>query len=185
MARSVSVPVAIKLIDVPAATLGLAGEIVMAVSASTVSIAVAVTDPSWQVMVTGPIDNAFTTPTPLTVATPVADDDQVAKVSICSLVPSLKLPMACKLNVELTARPALAGVSVMDVSVPEPTVRGTDPITPSNVAEIVVAPAASAVAIPIFGLVLLTVAAAVLELDHATFWVIFCVVESLKLPTAV
>jgi hypothetical protein len=169
----------------------VAGDIAIEVNASTVTLAVALTDPSVQVMVTGPpIDTPFTIPIPLTDATPVAEDIHIAKGSICSLLPSLNVPIACKLSVEFRATPALAGVSVIFVRVPGPTSRGTDPITPSNVAEIIVDPAANAVATPIFGLVLLIVAAVGLLLDQATFcvmfcWVTSCVLGSRKLPTAV
>jgi hypothetical protein len=81
---SVRVPVAVKAIAVPAATVPLADLIVIAVNASTVKLAVALTPFNWQVIVTEPVDNpAVTIPIELTVATLEAEDDQVATVSIC------------------------------------------------------------------------------------------------------
>lgn len=182
---SVSVPVATKPIDVPAATLGLAGVIVIAVSDSTVRLAALLTTPpSWQVIVAAPFDSPLTIPL-LTVATAGAEDVQVATVSTCCVVPSLKFPMACNDNVEPVARPALAGVTVIDVSVAELTFSGADPVTPPNAAEIVVEPDATPVATPMLPDALLMVAAAVLLLVHTTSCVMFCVLVSLKIPMAV
>src|SRR5580658_4040762 len=81
---SVRVPVAIKAIAVPGATVQLTALMVIAVNASTVKLAVALTPLSSQVIATGPVDNpAVTIPMELTVATLEAEDDQVATVSIC------------------------------------------------------------------------------------------------------
>jgi hypothetical protein len=175
---SASVPVATKPTEVPDATVPLPGEIVIAVSASTVKLAVLLTPPSKQVMVAGPFDIPVTIPFPLIVATAVSDDVQLATVSICWVVPSLKLPTACNARFEFTAIPALAGVTVIDVSVAELTLSGADPLTPSNVAEIVVGPNATPVATPMLPDVLLMVAAAMLLLAHTTSCVMFCVLES-------
>src|ERR1700679_1154729 len=93
---SVRVPVAANEIAVPEATAPVAGVIVIAVKASTVKLAVALTPPSWQVMVTEPVDTpAVTIPMELTVATAGAEEDQLATVSICCVVPLLKVPTAC------------------------------------------------------------------------------------------
>ena len=182
---SASVPVAFKLIEVPSATLPLPGEIVIAVTASTVRLAVLLTPPSRQVIVTEPFDTPVTIPIPLTVATVAAEDVQPATVSTCCVVPSLKFPMACNDNVEPGARPALAGVTVIDVSVAELTFSGDDPVTPPNAAEIVVEPDATPVATPMLPDALLMLAAAVLLLVHTTSCVMFCVLVSLKIPMAV
>jgi hypothetical protein len=79
---SVSVPVAVKPVDVPAATVGVVGEMVMPVNPSTVKLAVPLTPFREQVIVTEP----FATPETifaLSVATLVSDEVQVPTVSIC------------------------------------------------------------------------------------------------------
>ncbi len=181
---SASVAVATKPIDVFSATLPLAGVILIAVTPSTVRLAVALTPFSEQLIVTGPFDTPVTI-FPVTEATLGAEDVQVATVSRCCVVPSLKVPTACNASVELWASPALAGVTAIDVSVAELTFSGADPLTAPKVAEIVGEPAATAVATPTLPDALLMVANAVLLLDHTTSCVMFCVLESLKVPMAV
>ncbi len=191
---SVSVAVATKPTDVFSATLPLAGVVIViagavALSPSTVKLAVPLVPPSEQVIVTGPFDTPVTI-FPETEATLVAEDVQVATVSRCCVVPSLKVPTACSASVEscvgvLGASPALAGVTAIEVSVAELTFSGADPPTPPKVAEIVGEPAATAVATPTLPDALLMVANAVLLLDHTTSCVMFCVLASLKVPMAV
>jgi hypothetical protein len=81
----VSVPVAFKAIDVPSATVPLAGVIVIAVNASTVKFAgVLVTPPNTQVTAAVPLDSPVTIPVfALTAATAGAEDDHIATVSTC------------------------------------------------------------------------------------------------------
>jgi hypothetical protein len=182
---SASVPVATKPIDVFSATLPLAGVMVIAVNASTVRLAVPFTPLSEQVIVTGPPFDTPVTIFPLTEATLVFEDVQVATVSMCRVVPSLKVPTACNASVEPKASPALAGVTAIDESVAELTFRGADPLTPPKAAEIVGEPTATAVATPTLPDALLMVANAVLLLFHTTSAVMFCVLASLKTPMAV
>ena len=128
---SVSVPVATKPTDVFSATPPLAGVVfVIAVNPSTVRLAVPLTPPSEQVIVTGPPVDAPVTTFPLTEATLVFEDVQVVTVSICCFVPSLKVATACNASVEPWANPALAGVTAIDVGVAEVTFSGADPFTP-------------------------------------------------------
>ena len=186
----VSVPVAFKGIDVPSATVPLP-EIVIAVKAWTVRFAgVLVTVPSWQVTAAEPLDCPVTIPIALTVATVGAEDDHVATVSTCCVELSLNLAIACNARFESTVKPATPGVTVIDVRVAELTVSGADPVAVAppnvNMAEIVVVPpGATPVAIPTLPAVLLMVATPVLLLAHTASCVMFCVVESLKVPMAV
>jgi hypothetical protein len=171
------------LTDVFSAKLALLGEIVMAVNPSTVKFAVPFTPFSVQVIATGPFDTPVTT-FPLIVATLVADDVQAHTVASGSVVPSLKVPIACIASIEPTATPTLAGMTAIEASVAELTDNGADPVTPPNVAEIVVDPAFTPVAMPMLPEVLLIVAAAVLLAQTASC-VMFCVLASLKVPIAV
>jgi hypothetical protein len=187
---SASVAVATKLTDVFSATLPLAGVVIViagavALSPSTVRLAVPLTPPSEQVIVTGPPFEFPVTIFPLTDATLVAEDVQVATASRCCFVPSLKVPTTCNASVESWASPALAGVTAIDESVAELTFSGADPFTPPKVAEIVGEPTATAVATPMLPHALLMVANAVLLLAHTTSCVMFCVLASLKVPMAV
>jgi|CZKY01.1.fsa_nt_gi hypothetical protein len=93
--------------------------------------------------------------------------------------------MACNARFEFTAKPALAGVTVIDCSVAELTISSAEPLIPPNVAEIVAVapPGATPVATPMLPAVLLMVATALL-LAHTTSCVMFCVVPSLKVPIA-
>ena len=190
VAPFVSVPVAFKGIDVPSATVPLP-EIVIAVKAWTVKFAgVLVTPPSWQVTAAEPLDCPVTIPIALTVATVGAEDNQVATVSTCCVELSLNLAIACNARFESTVKPATPGVTVIDVSVAELTVSGTDSVAVAppnvNVAEIVVAPpGATPVATPTLPAALLMVATPVLLLAHTTSCVMFCVLASLKVPMAV
>jgi hypothetical protein len=188
---SVSVPVATKPTDVFSATLSLAGVvIVIAVNASTVRLAVPLTPLSEQVIVTGPPSDTPVTVFPLTEATLVFEDVQLATVSRPCFVPSLKVPTTCNASVELCvgvlgASPALAAVTAIDESVAELTFSGADPVTPPKAAEIVGEPTATAVATPTLPDALLMVANVVLLLFHMTSCVMFCVLASLKVPMAV
>jgi len=83
--------------------------------------------------------------------------------------------------VEAGASTAVAGVTVIDVRVAELTVKAVDPMTPLNVAEIFVVPAATPVATPRPE----TVATAVLSDAHVDSRFTVCVLESLNVPVAV
>jgi hypothetical protein len=136
-------------------------------------------------IVTEPGATPLTTPVELTVAIPVADELHVAIVPSCRVVPSLNVPTACNARFESTAKPPLAGLTAIESNVAPLTLRGADPLMLPSVAEMVVVPLPTAVATPRLPLVLLMVAAAMLLLAHVTLWVMFCVVESLKVPIAV
>src|SRR5208283_3742291 len=81
--------------------------------------------------------------------------------------------------------PGLAGVTAMDTSVAELTVRAVEPEMLPEVAVIVAVPAATGVASPKEPVVLLIVATNVFDELHVTDVVIFCVLLSEKVPVAV
>ena len=79
----------------------------------------------------------------------------------------------------------MAGVTAMDTSVAELTVRAVEPEMLPEVAVIVAVPAATGVASPKEPVVLLIVATNVFDELHVTDVVIFCVLLSEKVPVAV
>src|SRR5213080_1545278 len=105
------------------------------------------------VMVAGPTVAPLTSPLPLTVATAVLLDAQVT-VRPVSVLPFASLRVAVSWNVRPVGTEAEAGV----------TVTAAVPLRPSLVAVIVAEPAAAPLTRPL----LLTVATAVLLLDHVT-----------------
>lgn len=95
------------------------------------------------------------------------------------------MPTAFSAKVEPSASVAVAGVSVMEVSVTALTFKGAAPLMPSRAAEILVVPALRALATPRLPGVLLTVATAGRLLDQVASAVMFCVLASLNVPMAV
>src|SRR5213596_3186540 len=107
------------------------------------------------VMVAGPTVAPLTSPLPLTVATAVLLDAQVT-VRPVSVLPFASLRVAVSWNVRPVGTEAGGGAGV--------TVIAAGPLCPSLVAVIVAEPAAAPLTRPL----LLTVATAVLLLDHVT-----------------
>lgn len=148
----------------------------------------------FRVAVTMAVPAATVVATPLLalmVATPVADELQVAVVVMTAVVPSEYLPVATKLTVfEKPTTDELAGVTAIASNAGTVTVSSTVPLllpaTPAGgamVAEIVALPvAASALASPLLAGSLLTVATAVSVEDQTASKVRSCVVESEKVP---
>jgi hypothetical protein len=125
---SVKVAFAVKAVDVPCANVALAGEIVIAVSPSTVRFAVPLTAPSEQPIVTAPVatpDTMFA----LTVAIVVSEELQVQTVSRCCVLPSVNVPTACKASSDPAAIPALGDVTAIELSVTGLTVSVCVPVT--------------------------------------------------------
>ena len=100
--------------------------------------------------------------------------------------PSLNLPVACKARFAFTASVAVAGATVMLLSVAVLTISDAEPVVPAKVAEMVAVapPGATAVATPMLPAVLLIVATGLL-LDQTTSCEMFWVVVSLNVPIAV
>jgi len=116
----------------------------------------------------------------LTVATCVDDELQLTAFVIVCVVPSLYVPVAVSPSVDAGASTALVGVTEIETSVAELTVNNVDPVTPSRVALMFAVPGAT----PVTRLTEPTVATAVLSEAQVASRVIFCVVESLKVPVA-
>lgn len=89
--------------------------------------------------------------------------------------------MAVYPSVDAGASTAVAGLTAMEASVTELTVKGADPVTPLRVALIFAVPVATAVITP----PLPAVATAVLSDAQVTSRVMTCVLESLNDPVAV
>lgn len=91
MLPSSKLPVAVNCCSVPAAMVGVAGEIAMDVKCAptTVIVAVSVSEPTWAVMVTVPAVRREAKPLLSMVATDVAEELQVTPVTRSWLDPSL------------------------------------------------------------------------------------------------
>jgi hypothetical protein len=121
----------------------------------------------------------------LMVATPVLEELQVTIDVRSCVVPPENVPVALNCWVPPTATVGLAGWTAIELSVAEETVKVVEATTFPDVAEIVVEPAATAVATPLVPAVLLMVAAALLVELQVTEEVRSCVVLSEKVPMAV
>jgi|SRR5579864_2695103 len=119
---------------------------------STTSVADALKLLNCAVIVVEPADCPVATPPAATVAILLFDEDQLTNWLIDSLVPSLKLPLAPYCTTDPGAISVFPGCSESPVSVPESTVKGTDPIAVApfavNVALIVTFPALAPNAVP-------------------------------------
>jgi hypothetical protein len=152
------------------------------VAAVTVSVAeLLVIDPDTALIVVLPTPAPVASPVALIVATVVDDEPHVAVfVRFCAL-PSLKVPVAVNCCVAPFAIDGAAGVTVIDCSVAAvPVSVAVFEVTPFIVAVMLVEPMPVTVASPVAAIV----AAAVFDEVHVTCVVKFCVVLSLKVPTA-
>ena len=132
------------------------------------------------VIIVVPTETAATRPLLLTVATDISDELQATCVVISKLVPSEYVPVAVNCWVTPTGMLGLAGVTAMEDRVAEVTVRAALPETIPEVAVMIVAPAATAVARPL----LLTVATNVFDEVQITCVVISWLVPSEYVPIA-
>ena len=120
----------------------------------------------------------------LTVATDVFDELHVTEAVISCVLLSEKVPVAVNCSVVLRAMPGLVGVTAMDTSVAELTVRVVEPEMRPEAAVIVAVPAATGVTCPLEPAALLIVATDVFDELHVTDAVISCVLLSEKVPVA-
>jgi hypothetical protein len=129
------------------------------------------------------------TPPEVTLATVWLDVDQLTNGSSDSVVPSLNEPTALYWIDEPGAIKLLGGCSEIEVSVPESTVSGTDPVALAplavNVALMVAFPVLTPSALPKLPDELPTVATAVLFEPHVELGVRSAVEESSNTPVAV
>ena len=126
-----------------------------------------------------PMFNPLASPLTVIEAMLVTDDLQVTTpVTSCTLL-SEKVPVAVNCCAIPSGMLAFAGVTAIEVMTAEVTVKVADPEVAPSVAEMIVLPAASALASPWVGPLVTIVAAAVLEEFQVTFPVRFCVVVSL------
>ena len=158
------IPVAINCWLSPTGMLGLAGATVMEdkVADLTVRIVLPETVPDVAVMVAAPAATAVARPVLLTVATDVFEKFQVTCVVISRLVPSEYVPVAVNCWVTpsgILGTLGVAGITTIEIKVPEFTVRIVLPETVPKVAVMVAVPPETAVARPL----LLTVATSVFD----------------------
>ena len=112
------------------------------------------------------------------------DELHVTDAVISCVLLSEKVPVAVNCSVVLRAMPELAGVTAMDLSVAELTVRVVAPEVLPKVAVIVAVPAATGVTCPLEPAALLIAATDALDELHVTDAVISCVLLSEKVPVA-
>jgi len=98
---------------------------------------------------------------------------------VCVL-PSLKVPVAVSPRVEAGARTALGGVTAIETSVAELTVKGAEPVIPLSEALMFAVPGET----PVTRLTDPTLATAGLSEAQVASRVMFCVLESLNVPVA-
>lgn len=108
-----------------------------------------VTAPRLVVIVVVPAVTPVARPPEETVATPGADDSQLVGVVISQELPSDQCPVAENCSVPPAATDAAEGVTLMATNVPAVPVSVAVPVFPSNVAEMVVEPGETAIAIPV------------------------------------
>jgi|SRR5580658_2751975 len=147
---SAKMPVATKANTAAWGMLAVGGETCIDVSGepSTTMAQFALSAPSCAVIVAFPADCAVTSPPLLTLATSAADDVQVTKLVITSVLPSLYVPVATRFTEVVGASTALAGVTEIEVSVAVLTFSAAVPETPLKVAEMLAVPGLIAVAVP-------------------------------------
>src|SRR5215472_14091658 len=159
---------------VPLATEGLAGATVMdwSVAEVTVSTVDPLIEPSVALMVVVPAATVLATPwDPAAleiVAAAVLDEAQVTCVVRSCVVWSVKVPVALKASGSGSGRLGIVGVTEMEARVAGVTVRVACPEVVPSVAEIVVLPAASALARPSDPAALEMVATPVIEEAQTT-----------------
>ena len=146
---SLKEPVAVNCLLVPVAMDELAGVTVIDSKLAPVTVreAVPLMDPLAAVIVVVPVPTLVATPVESTVATALAEDDQVTDGNGCVL-PSSKFPTALNCCVVPTATAGFAGFTEIDVRCAATTVRSALSLTEPTVAVIVVAPAPIVVASP-------------------------------------
>jgi hypothetical protein len=140
---SLKVPLAVNLMDVPFAILGLAGFTVIETKCAveTVSPVEPLTEPKRALIVVPPVATLVARPCALMVAAAELDDDQMTVEVRSWVLLSLNTPMAVNCFVVPTAMVEFAGVTDTETRVAAVTVRDALPLTDPEVAEIVAVPA--------------------------------------------
>ena len=126
-----------------------------------------------------PILKALASPLTVIEAIPVADDFHTTDPVMSCVDESEKVPVAvncCAIPMEMFA---FVGVTAMETTVADVTVRVAEPVTEPEVAVMDVVPALMAFTIPNVGAELLTVATDVFDDAQVAFPVKFCVLPSL------
>ena len=188
---SVYVPVAVNCCAVPFATLGSAvvTSIVTSVAAVTVNVVVPEITPEMAVIVVTPTAVELARPSEPRafeiVAIASSEDDHVTETVRSWVVVSEKTPVAVNCCAVPLAMLGSAGVTSIETSVAAVTVSVVEPEITPDVAVIVVAPTAAALARPSEPPALEIVAIASTEDDHVTVAVRSWVVASEKTPVAV
>jgi hypothetical protein len=180
---SVYVPVAVNGCVSPLATLGFAGVTAMETSVAgvTVSVVLPVKLPDVAEIVVVPTARVEARPLAAMVAVVVLDDAQVAvEVRFC-VEPSVYVPVAVNCCPTPLATLGFAGATATETSTGGSTVSPVVPVTPPDIAEMVVVPAARVVARPVAAMV----AAAGVDDAQVAVEVRFCVEPSVYVPMAV
>jgi len=151
------------------------------VAAVTVSVVLPEMEPEVARTVVDPLPTAVARPAVLIVATVTAEELHVAVLVRFCVVPSLKVPVAVNCCVPPFGTDGFAGVTAIDTRVAGVTVSVVLPLTPPELAWMVVEPVPAAVAKP----AVLIVATVTEEELQVAVLVRFCVVPSLKVPVAV
>jgi hypothetical protein len=173
-------PVAVSVTVAPAGIDAIGGITVIetSVAGDTVTVACPVTVPNVAVMVVVPTARPVTVPAVAaaieTEAVIGADDVQTTLDVMSTMLPSLKVPVACSATVPPTCTVDIGGVTAMLRSVAAVTVTRLVPLWVPSVAVIVDVPAASARALPVAPIETTAVA----ELDQVTM-----LVRSARVPS--
>lgn len=179
---SLNVPVAVNLIDVLLAILGLLGVMVIETrcAVETVKPVEPFTDPTEAMIVLVPVVRLVASPWLLIVAAAGFEEAHKADAVMSCVLLSLKVPVAVNCLVVATAMLEFAGVTAIAIKVAPVMVRLALPVTDPEVAEIVACPAANALTRPEES----TEAVLVAEDDQVTE-VSNSVLPSSKVPVAV
>ena len=130
-------------------------------------------------MVVVPAPELVAKPEPLTTATPLLEELQVAVAVMSCVLPSLNVPVAANCWVVPSAIDGLAGLIAIETKTAAVTVSVVEPVTEPEATPIVVAPTPALVARPAVPAELLMVATLGAVEVHCTDVVMFCVLLSL------
>jgi hypothetical protein len=163
---SLKVPVAVNLICVPFAILGLAGLTLMEtnLAVETVSAVEALIDPKTALIVVLPLATLVTSPLLLIVAAAGFEELHKTDAEMSCVLLSLKLPVATNCFVVPTGMVEFAGETAIETKAAPVTVSDAVPLTEPEEAVIVALPMPTLVASPVE----FTVATDVEDEDHAT-----------------
>ena len=155
------------------------------VAAVTVSIVVPLTAPEVAVILAVPMPTLCARPALLMVAVDGVSDDHMAVLVKFCVLPSEYVPVAVNCCAVPDAMDGIVGVTAIDSSVAEVTVKGVDPLIVPEVAVMFAVPSPTLLANPCVGETLLIVATDGVSELHCAVSVIFCVLPSVNVPVAV